>query len=169
MSRGWKLIVCLLGLLPIACQQSATNPSAAAAAKSSAGKPAETRPVGEHAHPAFNSVPEMMKAKLAHAQAVLEGIVIDDLASVELNAKQLIRLSELAAWQVHRTMEYNMYSDEFRFNARELARHAKERKLHAAVLDYLSITTSCVKCHDYMKQAGLVREDVPAGVLGMAP
>lgn len=158
------LTLCLLTLLSAACQQAPSGPPAKPAS-------ADTRPAGEHANPKFNSVHDMMKAKLAHAQAVLEGIVIDDLDSVETNAHQLIRLSELAAWQVHRTMEYNLYSDEFRWNAKELARHAKERKLHAAMLDYVSMTTTCVKCHDYMKQAGLVFDDVPYGplTLGMAP
>ena len=102
----------------------------------------------------------MMRAKLAHAQAILEGIATNRMDQVQANANNLANLSELVQWQVHRTMEYGMYSEDFRFNARELARHAKDDNLHAAALDYMQLTMNCVRCHDYMNQAGLVQIDL---------
>lgn len=152
-----KMLSILLAsaLFLAACQQSARQPVAVVQPAQSTAKP-----VGEHANPPYASVHDMMRAKLAYAQAVLEGVSQSDFAQLEANANALQHLSTLTDWQVHRTMEYNQYSEEFRWNARELARHAREKKLHAATLDYMSMTLSCVKCHDYMKQAGLVHIDL---------
>ena len=138
-----------------ACQQSPTQPAARVLPDSSTSKPA-----GEHANPPYASVRDMMRAKLAHAQAALEAVTQNEFAQLEANANALEHLSALSDWQVHRTMEYNQYSEEFRWNTKEMARHAREKKLHAATMDYMSLTMTCVKCHDYMKQAGLVKVDL---------
>jgi|GEM_PF-799391 len=138
----------------VACGQIATAPDGAQVAT-------QTKlPQGQHANPEFEGVRHMMRAKLAHAQAVLEGIATNRLDMVQTNANALVNLSELSEWQVHRTMEYGMYSDDFRGNARELSRHAKEGKLHAATLDYMQLTMTCIRCHDYMNRAGLVQVDL---------
>ena len=150
-------------LLLIACQHSAKDPHG-----KPAGSVAAAKPVDEHVNPPFAGVREMMRAKLAHAQAVLEGVARQDFDQVETNANSLHNLSTLTDWQVHRTMEYNQYSDEFRWNSRELARHAREKKLHAATLDYMSLTMTCVKCHDYMSREGLVKLDLRELVAGSA-
>ena len=133
------------------CQQTPASPEK----KATAGEGSDDHKGATQ--PKYNSVRDMMRAKLAHAQAVLEGVAVNDMDQVETNANALHTLSSKSDWQVHRTMEYNLYSEDFRFAAKELARHAREKKLHAATMDYVSLTLSCVKCHDYMAQAGFVR------------
>ena len=103
-----------LPLLLIACQHSSKDGSGKASTSVVAAKP-----VGEHANPPFAGVREMMRAKLAHAQAVLEGVARQDFDQVQTNASALHNLSTLSDWQVHRTMEYNQYSEDFRWTARE--------------------------------------------------
>ncbi len=147
----------LFVVLILGCQQSApaprpVDPTGAGAARS--------LPPDEPANPPYSSVRHMMRAKLAHAQAVLEGVATNDMKQVEANANALIKLSQLSDWEVYRTMEYGLYSEDFRWNAKELARHAGEKKLHAATLDYMQLTMTCVRCHDYMSQAGLVNFDL---------
>lgn len=156
MKRTHLTLVLTLAFLLIGCTQGKV------AVKNGDGSPAAKLPAGEHANPPFEGVHHLMRAKLAHAQAVLEGIATNRMDQVQTNATALANLSELAQWQVHRTMEYGMFSEDFRFNARELARHAKEGNLHAATLDYMQLTMGCVRCHDYMNQAGLVKIDLKA-------
>lgn len=148
-------------LLLAACQSSSKPPAPVEAPEKAAEKPE-----GEHANPPYASVRDMMRAKLAHAQAALEAVTQNEFTQLEANANALLHLSTLTDWQVHRTMEYNQYSEEFRWNAKEMARHAREKKLHAATIDYTSLTLTCVKCHDYMKQAGLVKFDLSETLAG---
>lgn len=112
-----------------------------------------------HANPEHENVGGIMAAKLAHAHGALEGIARQDFKIVAANARSLHDLSEKADWQMHRTMEYNLYSDQFRWHVSELARHADAKNVHAATLDYVQMVMACVQCHDYMKQSGLVSLD----------
>ncbi len=154
-SRVLTVAMAAIGLALAGCQQPrSTGPTDKTVAKEQSD---------EHkgaAAPVYKSVRDMMRAKLAHAQAVLEGVAVNDMDQVETNANALHTLSSMSDFQVHRTMEYNLYSEDFRFAAREMARHAQEKKLHAATMDYVSLTLACVKCHDYMAQAGLVKIDL---------
>ena len=151
-ARARSAAFALLLMVISGCQQTPVNTGNASA---TTGEKSD-----DHQPPAYKSVRDMMRAKLAHAQAVLEGLAVNDMDQVETNANALSTLSTLSDWQAHRTMEYNLYSEDFRFASREMARHAREKKLHAATMDYVSLTLSCVKCHDYMAQAGLVRFDL---------
>lgn len=150
-TRPLLVMFAALGFLIAGCQQTPAGSPAKSTAREGSDEHKGTVP------PKYNSVRDMMRAKLAHAQAVLEGVAVNDMDQVETNANALHLLSTQSDWQVHRTMEYNLYSEDFRFAAREMARHAREKKMHAATMDYLSLTLSCVKCHDYMAQAGLIR------------
>ena len=151
--RSTRILSASLLILAISACKTASDGNGNAAAN-------DNKPPGEHVNPPYAGVRGMMRAKLAHAQAVLEGVAIGSFDQIQANAGALHRLSTMSDWQVHRTMEYNQYSDEFRWIATELARHAKEKKLHATTLDYMSMTMTCVKCHDYMHQAGLVKLDL---------
>ena len=101
----------------------------------------------------------IMKAKLAHAQAVLEGIVTEDMDQVQRNARHLKLLSEQAEFQVHRTMEYTVFSNEFRRVADQMAKNAADKNAHAVTLDYLQLVMTCTKCHSHMRWQGLAAID----------
>ncbi len=119
------------------------------------------------ASPLDQSVRGIMVAKQAHAHGVLEGLARKDFEQIADNARSLHDLSNKAEWGVHRTMEYNHFSDQFRWQTRELKRHAEEKKLHAATLDYMQLVMTCVRCHDYMAQENLVRAELDAGYLAV--
>ena len=99
----------------------------------------------------------IMKAKLAHAQAVLEGIALEDFDQVRKNAQRLHELSQAADWQVQRTMEYQVFSAEFRRIVEDMAQHAQKKNIHALTLDYMQMTMTCVKCHSHMRWEGLAQ------------
>ncbi len=149
-------LIALIAFIALGCQQSAPAPAPVADADK------KNLPPADYENPPYNSVKHMMRAKLAHAQAVLEAVAVNDMKQVEENANALLRLSQLSDWEVYRTMEYGMFSEDFRWNAKELARHAREKKLHAATLDYMQLTLTCVRCHDHMGEAGLVNFELPA-------
>jgi hypothetical protein len=46
---------------------------------------------------------------------------------------------------------YSRMSKNFQVQAGDLERHAREKNLDAAALDYMRISLTCVQCHKYMR------------------
>lgn len=101
--------------------------------------------------PGQQSAKGFMRAKLTHAQKVLEGIALEDLKSVALHAEQLKLLSLDANWQVLQTADYARHSEDFRRAADLLAQSADKGNLDAAVLAYFRLTQNCVDCHRHVR------------------
>jgi hypothetical protein len=96
---------------------------------------------------------ELMRHKLEDSQKVLEGIALNDFDKIAKHADELIAVSKQAEWQVLKTPEYQAYSNDLRRNAEMLIQHSKEKNLDGAVLAYLDLTLTCVKCHKHVRQA----------------
>ncbi len=94
----------------------------------------------------------IMRKKLEHAQKVLEGIAVKDFDLIGKHADELIILSKKAEWQILKTPDYVMQSDEFRRNAATLVNTAKEKNLDGAALAYVQMTMNCVTCHKYVRE-----------------
>lgn len=106
-------------------------------------------------------VETIMRMKLKHTHAVLEGIATEDFDKIEKNAREVALLSQAAAWQVIATEEYKQHSKDFRRTADDLTRHAKEKNLDAAALDYVRLTTGCVNCHKHVRSVRVAGIDAP--------
>lgn len=102
--------------------------------------------------PDRDSVSKVMQAKLAHAQAVLEGIVLADYAQIESNAVALKQISQSGEWLVQESTAYFEFSSEFRSICDDLAEHSRAENLEALAADYNTLTNSCVACHTYLRQ-----------------
>jgi hypothetical protein len=109
--------------------------------------------------PQIGGVRPIMKAKLANAQALLEGLTLEDFDKIRLNAHTLYELSQAAEWHVHKTVAYERFSTMFRENVSDLLQQAMKDNLEGATLAYLQMTMTCVKCHSYMRDEGLARLD----------
>lgn len=99
----------------------------------------------------------VMKVKLIHTQAILEGLALEDFGKIERSAKTLSDLSKATAWKVAKTPEYIKFSGDFQDIANSLAANAKARKLEAATLDYMQLTMLCVKCHTHARKIGVAK------------
>ncbi|MBI1374745.1 MAG: hypothetical protein GC159_18655 [Phycisphaera sp.] len=108
-----------------------------------------------------DSVRGVMAQKLTHAQQALEGIANDDLNKTRLNAAALIALTHQAEWRPLEKPEYLIYSAEFRDAAESLQRHATEKNIDAAALDYVRLTLSCVNCHKHIRDARRAGIELP--------
>ena len=117
------------------------------------------------AHETQETPQNLMRAKLAHAQAVLEGIALEDFDQILNNARRLTLLSQEADAQVRRTIDYTVFSSEFRRVTEDLAKNAARKNLHAATLDYMQMTMTCVKCHSYMRNEGVAMGQPPLPTL----
>jgi len=99
----------------------------------------------------------IMQKKLTQAQKLLEGIVIQDFGKIAASAAELSELRKDAAWMVMRTPDYDNFSIEFARSIDAAARAAKNKNTDAAALAYVDMTLICVKCHKYVRDAGIAR------------
>jgi cytochrome c556 len=102
---------------------------------------------------------ELMRKKLKNAQAILEGIALNDFDKIADNADGLITISQQAEWAVVKTPQYELYSNRFRKSAESLVKNAKAKNLDGAALDYVDLTMSCVKCHKYVRETRMTRQE----------
>jgi hypothetical protein len=100
-----------------------------------------------------------MRGKLAHSQKVLEGLALEDYASIAKSAKALRELSEDAQWRVSPDVNYLRLSTEFQDLAEELAEKAKAKNLDGATLAYVKLTLNCVECHKLVRDRQLISFD----------
>lgn len=113
--------------------------------------------------PARDTMPRIMQSKLAHAQGILEGLALADFAQIEVNAAELVRISQQAGWMVHDTASYFSMSETFRAAAQAMVDDARRKDIAALSRDYGALTGSCVACHRNL-QAERPTLDMPGRV-----
>jgi len=104
-------------------------------------------------------ISELMQKKLAHSQKVLEGIAVNDFKTISKHADELIDLSKQVEWRVLKTPQYETNSNEFRRDAENLIKSAKDKNIDAAALAYVELTLTCVRCHKYVREERMVLLD----------
>jgi hypothetical protein len=103
----------------------------------------------------------VMKAKLAHLQSILEGLALEDFDRIKKGAQTLGALSRADAWNIHKSPEYVKFSKDFQDLADAMAADAGAKKLEAVTLDYVQMTMLCVKCHTWTRKQGVAKSDGP--------
>jgi cytochrome c556 len=94
-----------------------------------------------------------MKAKLGHAEKVLEGLATEDYELIAKHSQAISLLCEDELWAVLKTPEYQERSNEFRRTVNAITDAARKKNLDGAALAYVSATMSCVNCHKYVRKA----------------
>jgi hypothetical protein len=108
--------------------------------------------------PALAKEPEkdtakFMRAKLVHAQQLLEGLALEDYDAIEKNAQKLSLFSLDSTWQVFQTPEYVRQSADFRRATDSITKAAEKKNLDSAALYYMEMTMKCIQCHKYVRTA----------------
>lgn len=150
-------IVCALGLITACASQPAGGPTTTQAARH------EMVSDDYHAPLSIEDVRGVMQAKLAHTQALFEGLVMEDMTQMAKNADELRALAESTAFRPHRTVTYGVLSDEFADLAARLARDAHNNDFESAHRNYVRLTDACIRCHTYIRAEHL-NLDLPGAV-----
>jgi hypothetical protein len=116
-----------------------------------------------HVIPSRETMPEVMRAKLAHAQALMEALAMGSFPHISANASALVEISQRADWLVHDTEAYYALSENFRKAAQALNDDGQRKDLQAATRDYNALVASCIACHRYL-QAEKPTLDMPGKV-----
>jgi hypothetical protein len=99
--------------------------------------------------PSSNQV--LMRDKLTYANKALEGLSVENFDKIAESAQMMRMISRAASWHVIDSPEYTRYSKNFQEQAADLERHAKEKNLDQASLDYMRISLTCVQCHKHLR------------------
>lgn len=96
---------------------------------------------------------QIMLSKLNGTQQLLEHIVRADFAGISRSADQLSRISEteIASWQTVNQPEYFQQATRFLLSVKGLREAAAKRDVSAASQEYMTLVSSCVECHTFVR------------------
>jgi hypothetical protein len=119
------------------------------------------------ADPPANTIAEtkvLMRAKLSSSQKVLEGLLAEDFTLIAHGAREMLRISEAAEWPRARDAVYDHYATEFRRQCIKLESLANSTNHQGASFTYLHMTTTCINCHDYVRDSLRIAREPNGGV-----
>lgn len=99
---------------------------------------------------------QVMRAKLAHSQSILEAVVTSNWQLLDRESRNMAQVIRDPAWTAQVMPEYIRHSDAFLRATNDLTEAAKLRDLEGASLGLISLTTSCVSCHRYLARSRVV-------------
>ena len=100
---------------------------------------------------ATTNVTLSMRSKLENTKQVLEGIALEDFEKIATGADKMNALTEADAWHVFNTPKYTELTVDFHKAVRQLTTAAKENDLEAATLRFMTVVTTCVSCHEHVR------------------
>ena len=99
----------------------------------------------------------VMRAKLEHAQKILEAVVTSDWVGLETHSRELERLTGDPGWTVLKYPEYAKHGAAFVLAIQDLHRAASQRDLEQAPKAYIAVTLQCVECHRYLARQRIAK------------
>ena len=110
-----------------------------------------------------NKVGPFMRAKLDHANRLLEGIALGDFDLIAKHADKLRLLSLESNWKVLQTADYVQHSIAFRKASGDITEAAKDKNLDGAALAYVDLAMRCVACHKHVRDVKMASLPRPFG------
>ena len=112
-----------------------------------------------------------MRVKLVGSQSVLNGLVTENFELIHRGADDMKKMSEASQWPQSEDKVYEHYGAEFRRQCDKLMEQADKKNLEGAHFTFLSMTTTCINCHDYVRGAFRVERDNddPKGPVRLIP
>ena len=111
--------------------------------------------LADQAQPPLNRI---MKAKLAHSQAILGGVVTSNWTVLDRESRALALAVRDPAWGAALTEpEYLRQSDAFSRALQDLIEASAKRDLESAANAQIALTASCVRCHVHMTRRRIAK------------
>ena len=124
-------------------------------------KPAAAVPGAEPENPAPGDHDGWMHLKLLSSQQAFDGLTHGEFHKVETAARCMLVLNLLEDWakerEIKQRSQYRAQLNAFEFAVKELVRTAEDHNTEGALDAYVSMTRSCVRCHELIRD----RDDKP--------
>jgi hypothetical protein len=101
----------------------------------------------------------LMRAKLASAQKIVEGLMVQDFKLVRNGAQELEKICDATQWHAEEDEVYAHYRTELKRTARKLTLLSQGEDRDAAAYTYMHSITTCINCHDYCRDVLRVARD----------
>lgn len=96
-----------------------------------------------------------MEVKLTSSQQILEHLTRGDFEKMQTSARRMQVLNFLEQWMrdqdFARKSDYQGQLNVFEFATKELIRHAGDKNVEGALKSYTTLTESCVRCHQLIR------------------
>ena len=100
----------------------------------------------------------VMRAKLAHSQAILAAVVTSNWSVLDRESRALALVVRDPAWTMALTEpEYLRQSDAFSRALQDLIEASAKRNLEVAADAQVALTASCVRCHVHMTRRRIAK------------
>lgn len=97
---------------------------------------------------------DLMERKTRHAQEILRGLALGDLAMVHSQAKDLERVTIDADFDA-RGERFAMYGRAFLKSVRDLKKESENGNLAGSYYQFTRLTGLCFSCHEHLRENGL--------------
>lgn len=94
-----------------------------------------------------------MQKKLDYSTGILKGLSLADYSLIETNAQQMRLLNKIEGFVRSRNADYRTNLHAFERVTDEIIREAKKENIDGVVLAYHQLTTSCVRCHQTLRES----------------
>ncbi len=94
-----------------------------------------------------------MRAKLQRSKQILEGLVRQDFEAISRAVRELKRISVATEWSFDNDRRFEKYSSDFAKQCDELDLLARKRNRAGVEFTFLSMTATCIRCHDYVRDS----------------
>jgi hypothetical protein len=99
---------------------------------------------------------KVMRAKLEQSQGLLAALVTSNWNDLERRSQELQRLTRDPAWAVMNAPQFASHGAAFLRAVEDLTQAAQRRDGESAPLAYVSLTLTCVRCHQAVARSRLV-------------
>lgn len=96
-----------------------------------------------------------MRKKLDYARNITEGIVLEQFATISVNAAGMRRMSQTNFWIQTKNTNYLAKTTNFQNELDKLFYAASERDLDRATASYGNVLKTCVDCHHFVRKEQL--------------
>ena len=96
---------------------------------------------------------DFMRTKLLFTQNIFEGLTKGDFDLIKAGIKEVQGITEGEKWVAIDDDQYRKLTEDFKMTTRRLSEAAKSGNLEAVALRYYQMSTSCIDCHQHIREA----------------
>ncbi len=96
---------------------------------------------------------DFMRTKLMYSQKIFEGLTTGNFDSIERSIQEIQNITLGEQWVAIDNDHYRKLTEDFKTTTKRLMEAAKTKNLDATALRYYNMSTSCIDCHNHIRQA----------------
>lgn len=99
---------------------------------------------------------DFMRTKLVYTQNVFRGLTTGDFKLIKEGIREVSEITKGEAWVALDDDQYRKLTEEFKTTIKRLSEAAESGNLEATSLRFYNMSTSCIDCHQHIRNADYV-------------